>query len=338
MVEMTKDLPRSSDGLQMEWVEVPFGPLFPGLPTGLELTFTLDGDTVAETEVEPGIEGWTTVETLTGSADRFADRLSELDPFSPVAYRLLALRALESAADIAPEERVIRARAGALERERAASHLGWLASFAHLIGYPWLERRAIRLQLTLVRAMDAAEVARLAGEVRSVRRRVERTPLLRRKLASIGVLPDGADTRGPVARAADRTADARVGDEVYQSLGFEPAVRDGNDALSRLRVRLAEVETSLNLAERAGSVMLPDHALGGDAGTPSGTGTATVETPRGAATLRLTFEESEVSRVELDTPSTRHAELVRPITEQQELADALVGIASLDLSPWEMVR
>ena len=32
MVEMTKDLPRSSDDLPMEWVEAPFGPLFPGLP------------------------------------------------------------------------------------------------------------------------------------------------------------------------------------------------------------------------------------------------------------------------------------------------------------------
>ena len=32
MVEMTKDLPRSSDDLPMEWVAAPFGPLFPGLP------------------------------------------------------------------------------------------------------------------------------------------------------------------------------------------------------------------------------------------------------------------------------------------------------------------
>ena len=48
MVEVTKDLPRSADGLAMDWLEVPFGPCFPGLPGGLRLTLTLDGDGVAE--------------------------------------------------------------------------------------------------------------------------------------------------------------------------------------------------------------------------------------------------------------------------------------------------
>ncbi|WP_269084937.1 heavy metal-binding domain-containing protein, partial [Sulfitobacter sp. HI0076] len=38
MVEMTEGQPRSSDGLQMDWIEVPFGPFFPGLPAGLRLT------------------------------------------------------------------------------------------------------------------------------------------------------------------------------------------------------------------------------------------------------------------------------------------------------------
>ena len=48
MIEVTKDLPRSADGLQMDWLEVPFGPVFPGLPGGLKLTLTLDGDGVTE--------------------------------------------------------------------------------------------------------------------------------------------------------------------------------------------------------------------------------------------------------------------------------------------------
>ena len=57
MIEMTEGMPESGDGLIMEWVPAPYGPLFPGLPGGLSLTFTLDGDTVAETEVKTGIEG-----------------------------------------------------------------------------------------------------------------------------------------------------------------------------------------------------------------------------------------------------------------------------------------
>ena len=44
MIEMTEGMPASGDGLIMEWVPAPYGPLFPGLPGGLSLTFTLDGD------------------------------------------------------------------------------------------------------------------------------------------------------------------------------------------------------------------------------------------------------------------------------------------------------
>jgi hypothetical protein len=45
-----------------------------------------------------------------------------------------------------------------------------------------------------------------------------------------------------------------------------------------------------------------------------------------------------VEDVELDTSSARHLGLVESVAEQHELADALVGVASLDLSPWEVTR
>lgn len=101
MVEMTKDLPRSGDGLAMEWVEVPFGPLFLGLPGGLSLRLTLDGDTVAEAEAGSAVGSWDSFEQPT--AGSLADRLAALDPLSPVAYRVLALRAVENAARTGPD-------------------------------------------------------------------------------------------------------------------------------------------------------------------------------------------------------------------------------------------
>lgn len=335
MVEMTKDLPRSSDGLQMEWLEAPFGPLFPGLPAGLSLTLTLDGDTVAEAEAERGIEGWSPMEGLSGSAETFAERLARIDPLAPVAYRVLASRALEDAAGAAPDERTVLARLGAMERERAASHLNWLASFAHLLGYYWLEERAGELQLALVRAGGPEDVARLAGEAKKLVRRVERTPLLRRRLGGIGTLPGDVEASGPVARARGCAADARMNDEAYRELGFEPVVLDGNDALSRLWIRLAEIERSLDLAVKAAAISTPGLALGGH---PSATGTATVETPRGTAKLNLILEGGTIVAFDIDTPSTRHLALIKPVSEEREVADALVGIASLDLSPWEVVR
>jgi Ni,Fe-hydrogenase III large subunit len=335
MVEMTKDLPRSSDGLQMEWVEdVPFGPLFPGLPGGLTLTLTLDGDTVARAEAE-GIDGRTAAEELVGPAEELVDRLVRLDPLSPVAYRVLALRALESASGVEADERSALARVGALERERAVSHLGWISIFGRLLGYSWLEDRAGKVQIALVRATNADEVARLWVEVGNLSRRVGKTPLLGRKLRGVGLLPEGAEPLGPVARAGGVAEDSRADEEVYLTLGFEPVVHDGNDALSRLWVRLAEIEQSLDLIQKVGEMTVPEPATNGE---PSGEGSATVETPRGTATLRLASREGVVDIVELEEPSARHLGLVGALAEQRELADALVGVASLDLSPWGAAR
>ena len=329
MVEMTKDLPRSPDGLPMEWVEAPFGPLFPGLPGGLSLTLTLDGDTVAEAAIGRSLE------RLAGSAEDLADRLSRLDPLSPVAYRLLGMLAVEDATDGPVDERTELARISALERERAASHLNWLAGFAHLLGYAWLEKRAVKLQLAVLRARGVEEIFRLSSEVGNLARRVERTPLLGRKLRGIGRLSGGAETRGPVARAGGETDDLRAEEDVYRALGFEPVIRDGDDALSRLRVRLEEVERSIELVGKASSLSAAAVVIDG---AVSGAGTARIETPRGAAELRVELEEGVVSRLELESPSSRHLELVKPVAEGEELSDALVGIASLDISPWEVVR
>jgi Ni,Fe-hydrogenase III large subunit len=334
MVEMTKDLPRSSDGLPMEWVKAPFGPLFPGLPGGLSVTLTFDGDTVAEVEAASAVGG-RVLRGLTGPAAGFVEGLAGLDPLSPVAYRLLASRAIENATDAPADEPEGLARVGVLERERAASHLGWLASFAHLLGYAWLEKRAAKLQLAVVRAEGVEEIVRLRAEVRKVARRVERTPLLGRKLRGVGRLPGGAETRGPVARAGGRMDDSRAEDEIYLELRFEPVVRDGDDALSRMRVRLEEIERSLDLVGEAGSFSVPRVVLDG---ALSGAGVARIETPRGAAGLKVELAEGVVSRFELDTPSSKHLELVQAVAEGAELADALVGVASLDISPWEVVR
>ena len=334
MVEMTQGTPRSSDGLQMEWADVPFGPLFPGLPGGLAMSFTLDGDTVAGVKAKQGVEGWG-LEDLGGVTTwDFPRRLALLDLLSPIAYRVLALRALEEAAGVEPDEQTSLGRVGALERERAAGHLGWLSGFGRLLGYRWLEESAGRLQVALLRTADAEEVGRLEPEVGKFLRRVARTPLLARRLSGIGGLPEGAETYGPVARASGLTRDARTQGMVYLHLGFEPVVRSGGDALARLRVRLAELEQSLRLVRRAGAVSFTEGELFST--NAEGMGSSTVETPRGAATLRVTVRDGVVGELDLFTPSSAHQRLFSAVVEQREVADALVGVASLDISPWEV--
>lgn len=335
MIAMTKDLPRSSDGLPMEWAEAPFGPLFPGLPGGLALMLRLDGDTVAQAKMVPGAVHRGLAATWPRPAASFPDRLASLDPLTPVAYRVLASRALEDAAAFTIEEVVARQRIGALERERAVSHLSWLADFAALLGDRWLAERAVELQFALMRATDDSRVSRVEQETAAFMRRVQRLPLLKQRLDGIGYDASHAAEKvgGPFARAAGMAVDARCDDPVYRALGFVPVHHDGNDAWARLQVRLGELTQSMNLIRAVGTIILPNSPA---VTVGSGAGTATVETPRGPATLHIVLRDEQVATVHLDTSSARLVTLVPQMAEGRELADALVGIASLDLSPWEM--
>ena len=332
MVDVTKDLPRSGDGLPMEWVDAPFGPFFPGLPGGLMLRLSLDGDTIAGSEARAAVEAIDLLHPSQMAPEAFVERLASVAPLAPIAYRFLACKALESAAGVTVEAGVARARAGALERERIASHLCWLALFARQTGFGWLEIRAVALQLTLQRA-DPARIKALKPAVLALIRRLLRTPLLETRLSGIGLLAQDTKLRGPVARASGRQADARGDDPAYAALGFAPVGRSGGDALGRLQVRLDEMAHSLDLIEAAGVIALP---VPMEIGAASGGGEAVVETPRGLARLQVRLEGGAIVAAEIDTPSTHHLGLIGAMIDQQELGDALVAVGSLDLSPWEV--
>ena len=171
MFDVTRDLPRSSDGLPMEWIEAPFGPFFPGLPGGLLLTLTLDGDTVAGSDSHPLIESADLLRQVPMDTAGFVEQLAGMDPLAPVAYRLLACRALEHAADVDLSPGDTRARIGALERERIASHLGWLALFGQQTGFDWLMQHTAALQLAIQQA-DLQQIMTLGPALRSLVKRL----------------------------------------------------------------------------------------------------------------------------------------------------------------------
>ena len=332
MVDLTRDMPASADGLKMEWVDVPFGPFFPGLPGGLQLDLTLDGDAVVAVRAGSAVG---TREALYDDAalpGAFVDRLAALSPLSPVAYRLLACLALEKAAGQSVKTGIARARIAAVERERMASHFGWLAGVGAQSGFGWLDKRAAALQMQL-RAATHAEIAGLAPDISAVLARLQRTPLLNDKLKGIGRLTGDHVMSGPVARAAGTARDARSDDPVYAELGFAVLTQAGGDALARLTQRCGEILQSLELVARAGAIALPEpHPIG----AASGAGEAVVETPRGAARLNLTLQKGKVATAEIETPGAAGIALIAPVAEGRELGDALTGIGSLDISPWEV--
>lgn len=330
MAAMTRSMPRSPDGLAMERMRSHFGPLFSGLPGGLDLAFELDGDSVAEVQLGRGL-----MRPDTGASDpaALAEVLASAQPLSPVAYRILAWRALESISGEAPAPQVARARIGALEIERAASHLGWLSLLGTLLGDGGLERRAASLQLATVAGATDRALREIRADVSRMTGRLLQSRLFRRRLAGVGGLPHAvAHGTGPVARAAGETTDLRAGDAAYAAFGFEPVLDDGDDALARTSVRLRELDQSLGIALAAsdGGFHLASPPVA------DGNGAAALETPRGAARLSVAVHRGKIRAFSLEAPSQAAAGLVGPLCRGQEVADALVCVASLDLSPWEI--
>ncbi len=338
MVDVTKDLPRSSDGLQMDWLVVPYGPFFPGLPGGLGLQLTLDGDTVSGTDTRNLVGYSTPLVSAPLTPDDFIAHLVKIMPHAPVSYGFLAISALENAAGTTVNTDTARGRAAALERERIASHLSWLADFGTQTGYRWLATRAAALQIE-VQVADAGQIAALNPAMTALIGRLQRAPLMRMRLKGNARLNDSADAAGPLARALGRNEDVRSDDEIFSALGFSPASQTGGDALARLQLRCNEIEQSLKLIAAAGVITAPKmEDIGKLTGKLTSKGEAAIETPRGAAKLRLAVKKGKVVSAELDTPSTRHVGLIEDLTAQQELGDALAAINSLDLSPWEISR
>ena len=332
MVDLTRDMPASPDGLKMEWIDVPFGPFFPGLPGGLRLDLILDGDAVAEAKAESQMGSGDLLPEAGMTPEAFVDRLAALSPLSPVAYRELACRALERAAGQSAAADTANARVAAVERERIASHLNWLAGFGAQTGCGWLEAGAGALQKAL-RTADMDEIARLAPRIATFLRRVHRTPLLHDKLSGVGRLTGGGALSGPAARASGEAVDARSDDPVLKALGFVVLTGAGDDALARLTQRTREITQSIDLISRVGAIEAP---IPMEIGTASGDGDAVVETPRGAARLRLTMTDGKITAAQIGTPTAAHIALIGAVTEGRELGDALTAIGSLDISPWEM--
>lgn len=329
MIAMTQDLPRSPDELQMDWLDVPFGPLHPGLPAGLDIKLTLDGDRIAGVTASAGVTRRHLEPATQMNLSDLPRRLASLDRLAPGVYQVLAERAVETFIDGRGPglERVI-----ALERARLASHLGWLAQLGDVLGYRWLTSEAAGMQLEVLHGDDPS---RLRPDILRMRRSLSQSFLVRRRLQGIGRLVPSADrhARGPVARAMGKNIDARCGDPIYHALGFAPVIHQGSDAFARLLVRLDEMLQSLDLIQ-------PDRdrteGIESSELTREQPGHASIESPRGEASIHLTARDGVVTGLHLDTPSSHHLSLIPAVSEGLELSAGLVAIVSLDISPWEV--
>ncbi len=334
MVEMTRDMPRSADGLAMERNPAQFGPFFPGLPGGNVIELMLDGDSVHHATWQGG-NPQAALDVLGLATPR--DLLHALEnrfPATPQQWRALTVDAVGRATGRASDPSWRLDAVPVLEHERIRSHLAWLLVFAETVGSTTLRRAA-----TDVLASDPTHLAKTDAGAKLLA--LARQQLfLARRLRRIGCPPsDHAWPHGPLARAAGRPLDARRDDPVYRSLDFAPLALEEDNAWGRLELRLREISQSLELSARArragGQGRISTDPL--EVAPPPGEllGSATLESPQGPSTLTVRFSAGRLQLAKLTAPSAPAMQAVPDLTRDRELADALIAVASLDISTTE---
>lgn len=331
----------SADGLVMESLDVQAGPLGVALPGGLVMIAKLDGDVVAECNVD---------QTL-----RAADDDGPPDPWASVAWNVAELAAQESQAGLAPRPGGRWFRLAAVEVERAVAQLAWLHQFLRLLAWPQMTDRVRPLLLGLVGArgdlpvelttLDLPDVTATAvrerlldvqSETQRLARDLAASRLFARRTAGLGRLScDDAAQRGvsgPVARASGIGSDVRADDRGYRTLGFAPVVRQDGDARARVLARAEEAAQSAGLAAAA---LERGHQPADDREVPGSVGSVgdVVESARGP--VRVLVDGG--GQLHHSAPGARAAcEAAGELAVGHEWAAALVTVASFDISPWRV--
>lgn len=164
------------DGLKLDVLQVPLGPVLPFWPAGLRLALVVQGDVVQEARVEPLVLG------------------QDGHPFwdEPV-LRVLAGESVSI---------------GEVSRRRAASHLD---SLMRLLGVAGWEVAAVRCASLRDRALAGEPAAVLSADFSGLQRMVSRSRTLRAMISGLGVLDGPAADRygvsGPAATAAGDVVD-----------------------------------------------------------------------------------------------------------------------------------
>lgn len=315
----------SADGLVMEPIDLRCGPLAMPFPGGLVIEATLDGAVVSEASIGG-------LELPTSAID---DPPLVPDPLAPSAWAVAIARAGGS------EEGWDYSSVFAVELERAVSHLAWIRSLSRLLGWRRMTNHAATALAELaaigprsaVPSEDVVEVdVCLDAGAMAISRLLDLLSASRTvgwRLAGRGVVEReralSLGLQGPNARASGLVGDARTDEPIYAELDFESLHEQDGDAAARTRLRAREAGQSVGLARAA---LLTERT--GTEAPPSPSAAGSVEGPRGA--LRATSGSSGWT-FEVEGASGAIS-LAAECMRGESWEDALVVVASFDLSPW----
>jgi Ni,Fe-hydrogenase III large subunit len=337
--------------------QIPVGPVHAGIIEPGHFRFTANGELVARLEerlgyVHKGIDGLLNDCDL----DKAARIVARVSGDSTVAASFAFARAVEAARGIEAPPRAVALRGLMAELERVANHLGDIggvcndAAFALILAYCGILREKVlaacdrvfghrlmmdmvvpggvacdptpsqlRLILTMLDAVAPlfADVVEEYGD----------TPSLQDRTCTTGIVTSDLVAKwgvgGHVGRASGRDFDARrnLAYAPYQSLGFLVPVFMEGDVDARVRVRIREVEASMEMI-RTLIDKLPDGPVRTDAkGVAAGEGVAVTEAFRGDLLVWLRLDGDRVARCHVRDASWFQWPLLEAAIENNIVAD-----------------
>ncbi len=324
--------------------EIPVGPIHAGIIEPGHFRFSCLGEVIFNLEIRLGYVHRGVEKRLCEMPwrkQRFLVEAAASD--SAAAYALAHSIAIESLFDITVPPKAEYLRTLALEIERAAMHINDLGGLAGDIGYLAISSTMGRLRgiaLSMAEKLTGSrlqrnficpggvvfdpsgklsEIKKLAHQLRKdlqpVMTFLMSNEVARDRMENIGVISPrlAADFGivGPAGRASDQRYDARqyFAHGVYPRIRVPVAVETGGDVLSRAKVRIAELDSSLFLIEQ-----LIDGLPDGDAllklpdSLPKNeTGLGIVEAHRGELIhMVFTDEKGKCSRYAIKDPSVNN--------------------------------
>ena len=360
-------------GARPDTVILNLGPQHPSTHGVLRVLVELDGEYVLRAEPVLGYlhrmhEKMAEVKTPWG----FIPNMGRVDYLHPIAWNWAYVGAVERLAGIEIPERAEYLRVVSCELNRIQSHLVWWGAFVMDLGgvtpilYAFEEREKINDILQIVtgsrltlsyfrfggvsadiddrfRRLTAELVPYLRGRLKMYRALVTDNVILRRRLEGVGPMDEDLCRRygatGPVLRGAGLARDTRrdVPYGVYPKIDFKVPVGPANDCMGRYLVRLAEIEASLDIVERALAAMpagphIMDKAPKAAWKIPAGESYFAVEGSKGQIGVHLVSDGGKSPyRVKLRSPSFSNLSLFAEAAKGTLLADAIAILGSLDL-------
>ncbi len=346
---------------------LPFGPVRADVVESVELIFLYVGERILHLHpqlffkhrgMEKRFEGC----SLAGGAV-LAERVSGVGSFS---HALAFCQAVERAAGCVVPLRARMLRSLLAELERLYNHLHYLGHLAHTTTLKvaeaegkLLEERAKQIngRLTgsrflrsllisggLRRDLDPAPwlgeaLGRLGEEIATYVGMLETTNSHLDRLITTGVLPHRVafdqGATGPIERASGFDRDLRRDHPyaAYDTLPFSVPVRESGDAHARAQIRIAEIDASIDFAQRALVSLARGPVRVDCVPPPHSEGLGWAESPRGSRFYAVQIGgDGRLSRVKIKSPSFSNWRVFPFTVHDSNMMDYAINEASFGLT------